>query len=56
MNKKELETIVGNYIKDNLRIGIFCDPDGDGHIKLNISLYLGGEEISKESESIFIGW
>ena len=46
MNKQELI----QFLKDNLKINIWCDYDGCDTPQVNVNLYLGDEEISTASD------
>lgn len=46
MNKQELI----QFLKENLTISVWRDCDGCDTPQVNVSLYLGGEEISKSSD------
>ena len=46
MNKQELI----QYLKDNLKVDIWCDYDGCDTPQVNVSLYLGDKEISTSSD------
>lgn len=46
MNKEELI----QFLKENLKVEIWCDCDGCGSPQVNVSLNLGDEEISKSSD------
>ena len=46
MNKQELI----QFLKDNLKVSIWCDYDGCDTPQVNVGLYLGDEEISKSSD------
>ena len=46
MDKQELI----QFLKDNLKINIWCDYDGCDSPQVNVSLYLGDEEISTASD------
>lgn len=46
MNKDELI----KFLKDNLKINVWCDYDGCGSPQVNVSLDLCGEEIHRSSD------
>ena len=46
MNKQELM----QFLKDKLKVTVWCDYDGCDTPQVNVSLYLGDEEISRSSD------
>lgn len=46
MNKEELI----QFLRENLKVSVWCDYDGCDSHQVNVSLYLGDEEISKSSD------
>ena len=50
MNKEELKTIIGDYLKENLTVSVFCNHEGDGYMSINVGILLDGEEIANQSD------
>ena len=54
MNKEELKTIIGDYLKENLTVSVFCNHEGDGYMSINVGILLDGEEIASGNDGFRI--
>ena len=50
MEKEELI----KFLKENLKICVWCDYDGCDSPQVNVALYFGEEEISKSSDYLHV--
>lgn len=54
MDKEELKTIIGDYLKENLTVSVFCNHEGDGYMSINVGILLDGEEIASGNDGFRI--
>lgn len=54
MDKEELENAIKEYLTQHVRLSVMCVPEGDGHMKVSVGLWLDNEEIANSSDTIIL--
>jgi hypothetical protein len=54
MEKEELENTIKEYLRQHASLSVMCDPEGDGHMKVRVGLWLDKDEIADASDSIIL--
>lgn len=54
MNKKELENIIKEYLKQHASLSVMCDPEGGGEWNVRVGLWLDNEKIADSSDTIIV--
>lgn len=52
--KEELENFIKEYIKENLKVSVFCNGSGDGYMTVNVNMSLDGEELAVEHDGFYL--
>ena len=52
--KEELENAIKEYLTQHASLSVICYPEGDGHVKVRVGLWLDKEEIADASDSIIL--
>lgn len=54
MDKEKLENAIKEYLTKHVRLSVICDPEGDGHVKVSVGLWLDNDEIANSSDIIIL--
>ena len=52
MEKEELENIIKEYLTNHTSLNVMCDPDGDGCMRVHVSMWLDNQKIADASDTI----
>ena len=52
MEKEEFENAIREYLMKHVGFNVMCDPDGDGRLRVHISMWLDNQKIADASDTI----
>lgn len=52
MEKEEFENAIREYLMNHVGFNVMCEPDGDGRLRVHISMWLDNQNIADASDTI----